>query len=423
MERWDVPVSVSSTVKALLYGMAGLFVVALLWAVFAELHEGAIASGEVVPLGKNKTIQHPEGGIVREILVKDGDTVGVGQTLLVLDDHEAKAALAQAQTDWSASKALVERLLSERDGKVYSGPRSGDTAVESQLRLYKIRREAFQSELSALNARLVAIRKEQQAWEKRREALDKLADNAGEERKLNQELYEKNYISRTRLLAMDSQVSDRMAARGEAEAELARVMQRISDTDLQIGKLKNDWMNALLEELRRAQDGLAVASERLQVAQERLSRTQMRSPDAGVVKGLRYTTLGAVIPSGGSVLDIVPTEDKMVVEARVLPDDIDVVHIGMPAWVRLTAYKARAHMAFNGKVIDLSPSTFLDEKVGLRYYAARVELSSPSALLGENVSLQPGMLAEVSFSGKPRSPLRYLFDPLLQSMGRAFKEE
>ncbi|MDD2943141.1 MAG: HlyD family type I secretion periplasmic adaptor subunit [bacterium] len=420
--QWDVPVSLSGVLKLLLGGLGFLFGIVFLWAVFAELNEGAVAAGEVIPFGKQKIIQHPEGGIIRQILVKDGEVVRDGQDLIVLDDHEAKAQLALAQTSVLAMQALVDRLIAERDGQVYRGGDSANLANAAQMKIFQIRRKSLSNEIAALNKRVAGLNDELKAWGGRRQALSMLVANAGEEKKLAQGLYEKNFISRPRMLALDNQLSDRVAAKSETEAEQARVTQRISDSELQIGKLKADWKNAVLEELRRAQDELTVAIERLQVAQGRLQRTHVQSPHEGVVKGLAYSTLGAVIPPGGIVMEVVPIDDKMVVEAKVLPDDIDVVGKGTPARVRFTAYKTRSHIAYDGSVIELSPSTFRDERTGMQYYLARVAVDGELPGNADTIQLQPGMLAEVSFSGKARSPMRYLLDPLLQSLGRAFRE-
>lgn len=420
--QWKVPVAVAKPFRVLLAGIALLFGAAFLWAVFADLHEGAIAMGEVMPFGKTKTIQHPEGGIIREIGVKDGDAVSRGQVLLVLDEHEAKAQVAQAKTEWAARRALVDRLLAERDGKEFE-VRGDDPAVLAQKRLFEIRRNSLRGELAALARRQAALKREQEGWRKRGAALDNLAVNAREEQKISQRLYDQGFISRPRYLALDSELSDRVAARGETDAELARVVQRLADTELQMNKLKSDWLNAVLEELRKAQDELTVAVERREVADGRLKRTRIEAPQEGIVKGLRYSTLGAVIAPGGVVMDVVPVADRMVIEARVMPDDIDIVKAGTLAWVRFTAYKARAHIAADGRVIEVSPSTYHDEKSGQVYYLARVEVPPPPAASGEQSALQPGMLAEVSFKGRPRSPLRYVLDPLVQSFGRAFREE
>jgi len=422
-EQWDVPVSVSGTLRQLIVVLALLLFTFLVWAIFADLHEGAIASGEVVPFGKTKTVQHPEGGIVREILVKDGDTVSAEQPLLVLDDKEARALQAQAKTEWLARKALVARLLAERDGKNYRAETQNTAEMAAQLRIFEIRRQSLRNEITSLQKRAAGLKEEYQAWSKRRAALGEMTASAQEERTLNQSLYEKNFISRPRLLSLDNQLSDRQAAKGETEAELARVSQRLSDTELQITKLKNDWLNAVLEDLTKAQDELSVAEERLKVAEGRLQRTQLRAPHDGIVKGLRFTTIGAVIPQGGVVLDIVPVSEKMVIEAKVLPDDIDVVHEGTHARVRFTAYKARAHIAYDGKVLEISPSTYQDDKTGQHYYLARIEVPEIKSGEPDSKLLQAGMLAEISFTGSTRSPLRYLLDPLLQSMTKAFREE
>jgi HlyD family type I secretion membrane fusion protein len=154
-----------------------------------------------------------------------------------------------------------------------------------------------------------------------------------------------------------------------------------------------------------------------------LARTNVTAPQDGVIKGLRYFTLGAVVPPGGALLDVVPVTDRMVIEARVQPDDVDIVHVGTPCRVRLTAYKARAHLRLEGKVIEVSATTFRDEKTGAAYYTARVELPGNQARVQSGMEVQPGMLAEVEFVGGARSPLRYLVEPISQNLGRAFKEE
>ena len=182
-------------------------------------------------------------------------------------------------------------------------------------------------------------------------------------------------------------------------------------------------MNAVLEDLRRAQDELAVANEKARVSKERLARTRVVAPQNGVVKGLRTMTLGAVVAPGGTLLDVVPVDDRMVVEARILPDDIDVVLPGTRCRLRLTAYKARAHLRLEGVVRSVSADAFRDEKSNLTYYTARIEVTDEKLRSEVKLPMQPGMLVEVEIVGGARSPLRYLFDPIVQSFNRAFKEE
>ncbi|MBI1285509.1 MAG: HlyD family type I secretion periplasmic adaptor subunit [Thiobacillus sp.] len=423
-EIFDVPVDVSAGTRAALWLFVAVMASLAAWGVFANLSEGAIAMGEVIPQGRSKTVQHLDGGIIREIRVRDGDAVKQGQELVILDDSEARAAAAITETELASYTALLERLTAERDGKIYRGKGSrSNNAIDDQIRIFDFRRQSMQKEIDSLQARLANLDEELRAWESRSSSLTELTANAEEERKQNQLLYEQKFISRSKLLTLNSQRSQTLAAQGETEAEIARANQHISDTKLQISKLKNDWMNAVLDQIRQAQDAWSIASEKARVARDRLDRTRIRSPQDGIVKGLRTMTLGAVIPPGGVVLEIVPVSDKMEVEVRVNPDDIDVVKPGAACRVRFTAYKARSHLRHEGVVKDVSPATFQDDKTGAHYYAARIEVLENALPPSERLALYPGMLAEVEFTGNKRSPLRYLVDPIVQNFTRAFKEE
>lgn len=423
-QTFPIPVDLARTTRAAAWVFGAVMTAAIIWGIFAELHGGAIAMGEVTPFGRSKTIQHLEGGIIREIHVRDGDLVKEGQTLIALDDSEARAAFAIAETEQAAWAALVERLIAERDGRTYRpGKGSASQAVQSQLRLFQVRSGALRKEIASLESRIGEQRQELAAWQKRAEALTSLIGNADEEKRINQGLYEKNYISRTRLLALDSRSSETRASQGESEAEMARTRQHISDTEMQIVKLGNDWLNAVLDDLRRGQDELAAANEKLRVARERMTRTRVVAPQDGIVNGLRTMTLGAVVPPGGTLLDIVPVADRMVIEARVSPDDIDIVQIGSRCRVRFTAYKANANLRLEGIVREVSATTFHDEKSGAAYYTARIEAQDGQLHSEVKLQLRPGMLVEVEIIGGARSPLQYLFEPISQSLGRAFKEE
>ncbi len=410
----------------LFYGLTTVFVgFFLIWGWFAELNAAAIATGEVIPLGRVKTIQHLEGGIIQAIMVREGESVKAGTELMRLEETEAKAQLGIAETELAAQTALVGRLQAERDGHAYQPPATvaSSPSAMAQLRLFESRRQALAKELAGLTARLAGIRGEMQGWESKGTALGELRANAEEESKLNQRLYEQNFISRPRLLQLQSQRADSAARLGENSAEIARARQRIADTEVAIGKLRNDWMGSLLEELRRAQDAAAAAGERAAVARDRLARTHIIAPQDGVVNGLKYTTVGGVVPPGGALLDVVPDAEPLLVEARVLPDDIDVVWPGREARVRLTAYKARSHITLLGKVVQVSGSTFRDEHPpGLSYYKARIEIGPDELAKVERGLLIPGMLAQVEIAAGQRSAMRYLFDPIIDSFNRAFKE-
>ncbi len=403
----------------------GFLGVLLAWGAFARLDAGAIAEGELIPAGRVRTVQHLEGGIIREIAVEEGAAVAAGTTLVRLDDTEARAALAIAETERAAREALVARLEAERDGRPFA-PLSDHLAspgVLAQLRLHESRRETLEKERAGLETRLAGLRQELASWERKGRALTELGANAAEENRINRQLYEKNFISRPRLLQLESQRADSAARLSENTAEAARVRQRIADTEIAIARLGNDWMSKLLEELARAQEAAAAARQRAAVAADRLARTEIRAPQDGIVNNLRTTTVGGVVLAGGAVADLVPVAESLQVEARIQPDDIDVVREGLPARVRLTAYKARSHISLPGTVVHVSGSTFRDEQSrGQPYYKARVEIGADALGEVERAELIPGMLAQVEVEAGRRSALRYLFDPVLDSLHRAFKE-
>lgn len=326
----------------------------LLWGFLAELDAGAIAVGEVIPAGRVRTVQHLEGGMIKAIRVRDGDRVKAGDELLLLDDKEVRAVIDIADRD-----------------------------------------------LQGFRARLIDVNREIESWSSRRSSLDRLVDNAEQEGKLNQELYEKKFISLPRLLQLESQKAQAEVTRGENAAELARARQKKSETEA----------------------AEAAVRERRAVALQRLERTRIVAPQDGVVNNLKYATLGGVIPPGGVILDIVPDAEDLVIEARIAPDDIDVVFPGLESRVKLTAYKARSHITLKGKVVTVSGTTFRDEtSQGRPFYKARIEIGAEQLGKVDRGMLTPGMLAEVQVVSGRRSAMRYLFDPIIDSVGRAFRE-
>lgn len=423
LETTDIPISFRGPGRVAI-GIAGILALLLLaWGTFAPISSGAVAPGEIIPAGRTKTIQHLEGGIIRAIHVKDGDHVAAGQELMILDDTEAGAALGIVITEETAQQALVARLTAERDGTKLPAMPTSSPSVDTQIRLFEARREAQRKEIEGLQQRARDARVELAGWQAKDVHLKALSANAEEESRINRDLYEQKFISKPRLLQLESHRSEANAAIAENAAEIGRARQKITDAEIAIAKLKNDWLNNLLEELRRAQDNLASAKERVQVARDRMERTHVTAPQDGIVNGLRYMTIGGVIPPGGLIMEVTPSSEKPVVEAHLSPDDIDVVHTGLPARIRLSAYKARWHFALKGSVTSISSDTFKDDKTGHSYYKVQVEIPEAELNRSDRTLLVPGMLAQVEIITGERSALRYLLDPLIESFQRSMKEE
>ncbi|MFT3847434.1 MAG: HlyD family efflux transporter periplasmic adaptor subunit [Propionivibrio sp.] len=334
----------------ILVALGGFFA----WAWLAELEAGAIAAGEVIPAGRVRTVQHPEGGLIKAINVRDGDRVKAGDELIVLDDAEFRAAIDIADRD-----------------------------------------------LVAYLARLTDIDREIEGWLSRSRTLKRIVENSEEEAEINQVLYEKKYVSRPRLLQLESQRAQAEALVGENTAELARARQKKSEIEAAASSTR----------------------EKRSLAQQGLERTRLVSPQDGIVNNLRYSTVGGVLPPGGVVLDLVPDQEELVIEAKISPDDIDVVYPGLSSRVRLTAYKARSHITLRGTVASVSGTTYKDEPShGRPYYKAWVKIGADELSKIDRGLLSPGMLAEVSIVSGRRPAYRYLIDPILDSFGRAFHE-
>lgn len=418
-----IPVSFRGPGKVALAVVAATLVLFVLWGILAPLNSGAIAPGEIIPAGKTKTIQHLEGGIVRAIHVKEGEKVVAGQALLELDDTEAKAQLAIAVTEESAQAALLERLRTERDGTRLPTQSTRGGSVGNQARLFEARRTSLRKDLEGLQKRILDAERELAGWLAKETQLQTLLANAEEESRINQGLYDKNFISRPRLLQLANRKAEVAGMIAENSAEVSRARQKITETDAAIEKLKHDWLNSVLEDLRKAQESHSAAVERVKVAKDRLTRTRIVAPQDGGVNGLRYTTIGGVVAPGGIVMDVTPSSDQLLVEAQLSPNDIDVIHQGIPARVRLTAYKSRRYFSLKGRVTQISPDTFREEKSGHSFYKIRVEIPDSELHAIDRTTLMPGMLAQVEVVTGERTAFRYIIDPVVESFHRAMKEK
>ena len=423
LKTQEIPVSFKGPGMAAALVLAFTLCIFLTWGAIAPINSAAIATGQIIPAGKSKTIQHLEGGIIRNIKVKEGERVVAGQTLIELDDTEAKAQLAIATTEEVTLAALLSRLKAERDGARLPPVTTANSSTANQLRLFEARRYALNKELEGLQKRIKDAQSELAGWESKDAQLSSMSKSAEEELNINHKLYENGFIAKPKLLQLESRKAETAASIAENRAESARAHQKITDAEATIAKLKSEWLNNILEELNKTEASLESAQERVAVAKDRLQRTIITAPQEGVVNGLNFMTVGGVIPPGGAILDITPSSDELIVEAQLPPDYIDVVHPGLQAKVRLTAYKTRWHFALTGKVSQVSPDTTKDQKSGLSFYKVRVEIPESELQSIDRMKLVPGMLAQVEIVTGERSALRYLFDPVIESFNRAMKEK
>lgn len=379
------------------------------WAALAPLQSAAIAPGVLGVSGERKTVQHLEGGIVAEIEVAEGDAVTTGQTLLVLDDTQPRATLAQLEGQQRSAAALEARLIAERDGlNAIAWPErlrtaGADAVRATQERIFIARKASFDSEAAILKQRIAQLREQTVGYEGQIAAQDRHVALLAEEIRDVRSLVDMGHVPKPRLRALERQETEVAGDRARNRAQVARIEEAAGEARLQIVRLGNARRTEVTGELREVEARLADLNERLTAARDVLARTRIVAP-------------------AQRLMDIVPTGDRLVVEARVAPTDIDSVAVGLPAQVRLTAFSQLTTPALDGHLIRISADAFTDERTGASWYEARVGLDPDQPEL-EGLELVPGMPAEVMIVTGSSTPLEYLLKPILASFGRALRED
>ena len=402
------------------------------WAAFAPLGSAAIASGTVMVDSNRKTIKHLEGGIVGDILVRDGDSVSAGQTLIRLDDTQARANQDLLRGRLISALTLQARLEAERDGAGFvSFPDAVIAApgadlrdmMDAQLRIFEARRNSIEGQTAILEQRvrqfdeeIAGLRSEIASQARQLQLIDQEIDDLSG-------LVDKGLAQKPRLLALQREQAEIEGRRSQNRASIARAEQNIGEARLRITELRTDVINEVVQELRDVQAEIYDLGERLRAAEDVMRRTDIVSPIEGTVVSLAIHTRGGVIGPGEALLDIVPRDDRLIVEARVDPADIDVVHVGLEAEVRLTAFKQRNLAPLEGRVTKVSADSLTDERTGLTYYLARVNITSDIDAALDGAELYPGMPAEVMIVTGERTALDYFIRPIQGSFNRAMRED
>ncbi len=402
------------------------------WAGLAPIQSAAIAQGVVSVDTNRKTIQHLEGGIVGAIHVRDGDIVSKGQVLVTLDKTKAEATLDLLTGRRLATVALESRLVAERDGLnqisfppdlIAGRSRSQvEEAIKGQEKIFATRRDTLSRTVAVLKQRSAQSREEIRGLTGEIKAEDRQLDLLKGEIRDVEWLVKQGLARKPRLLELQRREAEIQGARARNVAAIARAEQAITEAELRVAELRTTQMNEVAQSLRQAQNDLFEVTEQARAARDVLKRIEIRAPEDGTVVGLQIHTSGGVIAPGASLMDIVPLGDKMIIDARVDPGDIDVVRPGLEARVRLTAYAQRNFVPLKGKVLSVSADRLLDEKTGVGYFRARVAITDDPVKVMKETPLYPGMQAEVMIVTGARTMMRYIFQPLFDSINRAFRE-
>ena len=396
------------------YGVKALIIFAVLflgWAVFLPIKSASIADGVIVLDFNRKTIQHLEGGIIDQILVKEGQTINGGDVLLYLHDIKAKTEQQILKERLWTMQLQKERLKAEKENKSSMNltdffsetgelsPSDNEKLQEiaaNQLRLFKAKKDKRSGEIKVLEKKLKSAELRLKLFEKELGLIKPLVD-------------EDNLPV---LREIDLQKS---IAEADEQAETAK---------LQIANYKNDDLSETLKEIKESDMEIVALYNQLSASKDILKRSAITSPVAGKIMNIKYHTIGAVVPPGGEIMNIVPQHEELIIEAKVKPQDIDNVVVGMKSKIQLTAYKGKKVPKLNGEVINISADIITNEQTRESYFLARVSISKKDIeKLKDKIELYPGMPAQVFIITGSRSLISYMFTPISDSAYKAFREE
>ncbi len=399
-----------------------------IWACWATLDEVTRAQGKIIPSTETKTIQSLEGGIVEEFLVREGEQVAKGQTLLRLRDIEATSDLGTNEQRYMGTLASIARLQAQVEG--LSAPdfpqevmEKAPQSVTEELNAFKANRMQMDSQRLVLEQQLSQRRQEV------REITTRISDTRGllsiarEEKAMIAPLVEKGSAPRMELLQLDRSIKERQTELNTSLTSLPRARSAVEEAEARLAELKNNAAAEAQTELAAKTVELNSLRETLTALQDRKTRTEMISPVDGFVQDIKVNTIGGVVQPGEDVIQIVPLDENLLVEAQIRPDDIGFLHPGMKAVVKITAYDYSIYGGLEGKLLDISPDSFQDEQ-GNIYFRARIETFENQLKPKGNKKfpIKVGMQTSVDILTGEKTVMAYILKPLRKTLDNAMNE-
>ncbi|RWC30040.1 HlyD family type I secretion periplasmic adaptor subunit [Mesorhizobium sp.] len=432
--RWQRDVDIRTDRITLAgYGSVAVFLLGFgFWAATAPIAGATIAPGVVAAAGQNVMIQHLEGGVVSSIKVREGDRVSRGQALIVLDPTVAQSQLNRVLKQWVAQKADIARLEAERDGLekivlssdlgAYSDASEysdvfGEQNKEFQARLarYAAEQGILKQRVMALQDAIVGLRAQKKAAE------NQIAIVSGEtERK--KDLLEKGLTNRSEYTDLLRSTAELVGQAGSLEAQIASSATQTVEARQQIERLTTSRVEDAVTELNKARTQVADLEEQINAGRSVLDRTTIRAPVDGIIVRSLYNSQGSVIRAGEVVMELLPTTNEFIVEARIKPEDIDSIRVGQDANMMFTALNARTTPKVPGKVFYISADRLITPSTGLPYFTVRLKMANKLPRQIKPEQIYPGMPVETFISTGERTFLAYLTKPLVDSFQRAFRE-
>jgi len=404
--------------------LAVLFLLLLvLWAAYAELDEVTRGDGKVVPTSQVQVIQSVDGGIVEELPVREGQLVEAGQLLLRVDSTRFLSTMLESRASLLALQAKALRLQALTQGGSFLPPpellRDAPDIVAQEMRLYRSRREEISAQVSISQNQLMQRQQELNEVRARKEQAERGLELMLKELNATKPMVATGAVSEVEVLRLDREVARLRGDREQADAQISRVQAAIQEATRRIEEVQLTVRNQMSSELSETMSKLSSMSEGGRALADKVKHADIRSPVRGTVKRLLVNTVGGVVQPGKEVVEIVPSDDALILEAQVSPRDIAFLHPGQEAMVKFTAYDFSIYGGLVAEVVNISADSVVDEKGNANYL---VRVRTRKASLGPNLPIIPGMVAQVDILTGKKTVLAYLLKPVLRAKANALSE-
>lgn len=412
----------------LLWFVIGFVVLFVIWAAFAELERTVRGMGRVIPSSQLQIVSNMEGGVVQDILIRPGQQVDEGDPLIRLDPTQMGSEFGSGEATVSALTVKIARLQAEVQGRSPAYPAAADAATADQIRIEQALHASRMADLSSLTSAAAAraaqaersVAEAQAAYQARVTARDSRLSEV----RLLRPLVERGIEPRLSLAQAESAAAIAASEAQQAAESIARARASVSEARSALAQIRQEWRAQAANELATAQAELAARRRAMPALAERVDRTVVRAPLAGRINRVLVTTRGGTARPGEPLVEIVPSDERLLVEARVRPDDIAFVSLDQEARVAITAYDRSVYGALDGRVVAISPDAVTEERTGETFYLVRVR-TDENALkdqAGRRLPIGPGMVAEVNILGDTRTVLQYILSPITKLSESAFRE-
>ena len=427
----DMPTSdrgirrIGITIIVITFGVFGT------WAAFAPLSNAVHGSGVVTVQNYRKTVQHLEGGIVKELLARDGDLVQKGDPLIVLDEAQLSAEYESTRNQLIVGRYKEARLRAERDGlqdipAVTMDGTDSERAREAlggELQVFRARHDSLMGEISVNRERIAQMKEQIAGLDDMIRTKRNLEKSYSGEIKQLKELLAEGFVDNQRLLEQERKLDLLKTEVADHQSSITKTKLQIGETELQIVQLKKKFDSDVANELSEVQAQVFDLQEREAALRDRLSRVVIRAPESGMVLDMKVHTIGGVVSAATPLLDIVPASSELVVEAKVATKDIDRLELGRAADIRFVAFNQATTPVIEGTLIRVSADSLTEERTGDQYYLVRVKVSEDGMKKLGNRKLQPGMPADVLINAGERTMLQYLLKPARNMFAESLIEE